>query len=102
MLTIERILSVLGRGRQKRIFGTSLVFHCTGHRFLRSCVLCILAKKKNYGCEQWFVVFQRIIVHKQIYSMFVVLKFWTGSGGEEGGKCFKSFPRGVKGKKKVF
>lgn len=30
---------------------------------------------------------------------FVVLKFWTGSQGRGGGNAFKSFPRGVKGKK---
>lgn len=33
-------------------------------------------------------------MHKQIYSMFVVLKFWTESGGEEGENALKAFLEG--------
>lgn len=33
-------------------------------------------------------------MHKQIYSMFVVLKFWTGSGESRGENAIKAFLEG--------
>lgn len=33
-------------------------------------------------------------MHKQIYSMFVVLKFWTGLGESRGGSALKAFLEG--------
>lgn len=71
------------------IFNTGISY--SGGKFNSSVVA---GKKKKNLLLQWFVVFQRAIVNKQIHSIFAGLQFHRKRVDLEGKKVYKGFLTG--------